>query len=129
MERRISGLFNIAVGILLVFGPWLLFKTCSTEVKIMKCYWSSKSELAIGILFVILGILILTMKDNDDNRRMSILSIAMSIIAILIPAFIIGGCIKPDMACRAVTFPTIYTISTVNIIAQSIIILSIRKKH
>lgn len=121
-NRLASGLCTIVTGLLLVFGPWNLFKACGTDVKVMKCFWSSKAELALGILFVIQGILILTMKDGEDIRRMSAMSVAMSIIAVCIPAFIIGGCMKPDMACRVSTFPSIYAISAINSIVQAIVI-------
>ena len=64
-NRLTSGLCTIITGLLLAFGPWFLFRTCGAEVKIMKCFWSCRAELALGILFVILGIFTVTMKDGQ----------------------------------------------------------------
>ena len=49
MKRAISSLLNVIVGILLIVGPWYLFKTCGTETKVMKCFWSCRAELALGL--------------------------------------------------------------------------------
>ena len=126
-NRLTSGLCTIVTGLLLAFGPWFLFRTCGADVKVMKCFWSCKAELALGILFVILGIFTVTMKDGEDIRRMSAMSVAMSVTAVCIPAFIIGGCMKPDMACRVSTFPSIYVISAINSIVQAVIIFIITR--
>ncbi len=93
----------------------------------MKCFWSCRAELALGILFVVQGIMILTAKDGEDIRRMSAMSIAMSVTAVCIPAFIIGGCMNPAMACRVSTFPSIYVISAINSIVQAVIIFRITR--
>ena len=93
----------------------------------MKCFWSCRAELALGILFVILGIFTVTMKDGEDIRRMSAMSVAMSVTAVCIPAFIIGGCMKPDMACRVSTFPSIYVISAINSIVQAVVIFRVTR--
>ena len=93
----------------------------------MKCFWSCRAELALGILFVVQGIMILTAKDGEDIRRMSAMSVAMSVMAVCIPAFIIGGCMNPAMACRVSTFPSIYVISAINSIVQAVIIFRITR--
>ena len=126
MKRAISSLLNVIVGILLIVGPWYLFKTCGTETKVMKCFWSCRAELALGLAFIALGLLALAVRDGGLLFP-CLMSIVLSFAAVCVPAWIIGGCMKPSMACRAVTFPAIYFLNAVNVFVQSGILFCSRR--
>ena len=49
----VSAITDIVLGLLLAIGPWTIFKTCSTAEKVMKCYYSCRAVLIIGILAAI----------------------------------------------------------------------------
>ena len=117
MTKKISSIGNILMGLLLMIGPWYIFGVCSTEEKIMKWFWSCRAEFAIGALAVLLGILVLFTR-NKRIVNETIMSIALSAMAILIPLVIIGGCMKPTMHCRTTTYPVFYVIGIVNILLQ-----------
>lgn len=122
MKNKVSAIFNIAAGLLLVFAPWFLFKVCSTEVKVMKCFWTSKAEIAVAVILIAIGLISFTISTTKELRALALVSIVVTAMAAALPAFIIGGCMKPAMACRTTAFPAIYIISLVNIAAQGIII-------
>ncbi|NLD46099.1 MAG: DUF4418 family protein, partial [Clostridiaceae bacterium] len=53
-KRVILGAIVTILGFLLAVGPWYIFKVCGST---MKCFWTGRAELGIGILIIILGIL------------------------------------------------------------------------
>ncbi|NLK94221.1 MAG: DUF4418 family protein [Clostridiales bacterium] len=117
--RVIFGLFNLICGVLLIIGPQTLFKVCESTEKVMKCYWSTRALIGIGILIVVSALLIFIFKDLGEQKVLSILNIFYGLVAILIPKILIGGCKAVTMKCVSLTFPAVYLISS------SIIIFSL----
>ena len=115
-NKIINALFYIIAGTLLITGPHTLFKVCDTTEKIMKCWWSTRAEAAIGGLIVFSGIILLFLKSKDALQTINLSNIAAGIAGILIPSVLIGGCGKVTMPCRSLTFPAIYVISAVIIL-------------
>ena len=128
LKNKISAAFNFAAALLLAFGPWFLFKTCGTEVKIMKCFWTSRAEIAVALILLSLAAAAFASKEKSTLATVAALSIAASLVAAALPAFLIGGCMKPDMACRTTTFPAIDLIALANIAAQGVILFLLRKR-
>ena len=128
LKNKNSAAFNIAAALLLALGPWFLFKTCGTEVKIMKCFWTSRAEIAIALILASLAVCALVSKEKAALRTAAAVSIVTSLMAAALPALLIGGCMKPDMACRTTTFPAIYLIVLANIAAQGVILFLMRKR-
>lgn len=119
MTKKICSLGNILMGIILMIGPWFIFGVCSTEEKVMKCFWSCKALFVLGILALLIGILVIIAKNKSIINEI-IMSVGISIMAILVPLVIIGGCMKSTMHCNAITFPVVYVIAGVNIVLQLI---------
>lgn len=117
MTKKISSISNILMGLLLMLGPWFIFGVCSTEEKVMKCFWSCRAQFALGILAILIGVLILIAKNKTIINEI-IMSIAISVMSILIPLVIIGGCMKNTMHCRTTTYPIFYVIGIANILIQ-----------
>lgn len=115
-NRTINAFFNILMGLALAIGPYTLFRVCDTSEKVMKCWWSVRAETAIGVLLIFAGILIWVLKNKEALYALNLNNIATGIVAILIPSKLIGGCGKEMMACRSVTFPSIYIISGIVIL-------------
>lgn len=117
MTKKVCSLGNILMGLILIVGPWFIFGTCSIEEKIMKCFWSCRAEFVLGFLSILVGILVLISKNKSILNEL-ILSITISVLTILIPLVIIGGCMKSTMHCRSITFPVFYTVAIANILLQ-----------
>jgi hypothetical protein len=71
----------------------------------MKCLWSARAELALGIPLLVLGILMAIAAYKESIRSLSILAIVLGIMIILVPTVLIGVCSNPDMDCRSVMQP------------------------
>ena len=94
----------------------------------MKCWWSAQAEISIAIMFIVAGITILAFKSAETQFGVSIMTIALGVIAILIPSVLIGGCMKDTMPCQSITFPCIYVISGVTIAVSIFYCISLAKQ-
>jgi hypothetical protein len=122
----------LIVGVFIAVGPQTIFKVCDGSKMQMKCYWSSRAEIGIGLILVVLGVLYLLLEQWQAKIAICILGITTGIIAILIPTILIGGCADKMMVCQSLSFPAIYLISVVTIIAalgNSIYIFRKRNKQ
>lgn len=117
MKNRIgTGLYFCLAAILLGIGPNTIFKVCRPGETYMKCWWSTQAEIAIAILLAVIGIGIFVFQSKQVRFGMSLVGVAIGVMAILIPGLLIGGCMNPTMACRSITFPCIYVIATITIL-------------
>jgi hypothetical protein len=131
-NRILSGVIYIISGLLIAFGPQTIFKVCAAGEMIMKCHWSARAEIGIGILSIVSGILYLFADLIKVRLNINILTLVSYGIAILIPAVLIGGCENKMMTCRSLTFPVIYVISVtviLYILGNSIYLIRNRKSH
>ena len=123
MKNKITSIGSILVGLLLSAGPQFLFLPCSTTEKFMKCFWSCKALIVVGAVIALIGLLQLISKEAKSRKVLSIVGLALCISAILIPTVIIGGCVKPDMACKMLTFPVTHTLSAIGIVLQGLTLI------
>ena len=107
-NRIITAVFTVIPGLLLAVGPWYLFKVCGSS---MKCFWTGRAELGIGVLIVILGILNLAVSSIQVRLGLNLALIFTGILAALIPTCLIGVCRMPKMNCHVVSAPSILLIS------------------
>lgn len=115
-NKVINAIFYIIIGLILAIGPYTLFKVCDTTEMVMKCFWSVRAETVLGGLLVFAGVISLILKGKEALYAVNLNSLAIGIAAILVPSKLIGGCAKEMMACRSVTFPSIYIISVIVIV-------------
>lgn len=127
MKRKILSIGTVIIGLLLAFGPQFLFQPCPTTEKFMKCFWSCRALIVVGVILALTAFLQLLTKEKESGRFLSIIGLALCVSAILIPTVIIGGCVKPDMACKMLTFPVTHSLSAIGIILQGISFLDNRK--
>ncbi|MBQ6836257.1 MAG: DUF4418 family protein [Clostridia bacterium] len=120
MKQKITSIGTLIVGLLLAFGPQFIFKPCPTTEKFMKCFWSCKALIVVGAVVAIIALLQLMAKEKESKKLLSVAALALLVSAILIPTVIIGGCQKPDMACKMLTFPVTHSLSVVGIVLQGI---------
>lgn len=129
MKQKITSIGTILVGALLAFGPQLLFRPCPTTEKVMKCFYSCRALIAIGLIVLLTGVLELLSKEAESLRFLVIIGIAACILSIMVPTVLIGGCMKPEMACKVVTFPITHALSAAGIVLQALsMIFSVKKR-
>lgn len=127
MKNKIMSIGTIVLGLLLSAGPQFLFKPCPTTEKFMKCFWSCKALIVVGAILALVGLLQLIAKEAKSRKALSVIGLALAISAILIPTVIIGGCVKPEMACKMLTFPVTHTLSTAAIVLQGLTLMAKEK--
>jgi len=120
MKQKITSIGTLIVGLLLAFGPQFIFKPCPTTEKFMKCFWSCKALIVVGAVIAIIALLQLIAKEKESKKLLSVAALALLVSAILIPTVIIGGCAKPEMACKMLTFPVTHSLSVIGIVLQGI---------
>ncbi|MDR2105639.1 MAG: DUF4418 family protein [Deferribacteraceae bacterium] len=112
-NRIISGVAGVVGGGLLSLGPQYIFRVCGLipDGAIMRCHWSAQAEIGVGGLIFALSIFLFVSK-NPVSRSAYSVSIALTgVLALLIPNYLLGGCMHPEMACRTTAFPAITVIS------------------
>jgi hypothetical protein len=73
---------------------------------LMKCVWSARAELALGIPLLAIGILLALARRKETIRSLSILGTIIGVLVILIPTSLIGVCASAMMNCNSVLKPT-----------------------
>lgn len=115
-NKLITGIFYTIAGILYIVGPYTIFRVCDSSKHIMKCHWTVQAEIGTGILFILLGVLFLFIDHKETIVAGYIVGIFNSVIAILYPLVLIGGCENSMMACKSLTFPSFYLIAALILI-------------
>lgn len=118
MQAKMFGAFIALLGFLLAITPIYIFPTCSEMITTvsgstlpMKCFWSGRAELGIGSLIFAGGILTIFFSSLQAKLAISLMLFMSSLLALAVPAFLIGGCQIEMMACQLTTFPAVYVLS------------------
>jgi hypothetical protein len=84
----------------------------------MKCFWSARAEIGVGVLLLAIGLLMLLSRFKESIRNLSILGILLGIITMLFPVYLIGVCATPTMICVTVMKPLMITSGAAAILAS-----------
>ncbi|MDP4182826.1 MAG: DUF4418 family protein [Bacillota bacterium] len=122
-NKLITGMIIIVLGILVALIPKAIFPVCANQIELMngktifmKCHWTAMTELMIGILIIVNGILLIGFKKHETCIALSIMLFLLGLAALLIPTEIIGMCETPTMACRVGTEPALIVVSVITMI-------------
>jgi hypothetical protein len=130
MKNRIfPGISFILLGLLIAIGPFTLFRVCEWDMMIMKCFWTARTELGIGILIAILGILTLLFTSSRIRLGLSITAALNGILILLIPTALIGVCEEPLLPCRVLTLPSLVILSSILIVISLVNAIVLFKKE
>lgn len=127
-KNKVFGIIYMIFGLFLAISPHKIFPVCEKMEKVMKCHWTAQAELGIGLLIFALGVLLIIFKSKETQTALSLVGFISGILALLFPTVLIGGCMKPEMACRTHAFPAIYAISVLLIIISVVHIMYLRKQ-
>ncbi len=96
----------------------------------MKCLWSARAELALGIPLLVLGILMLLARLKETIRSLSVLGVVLGILIILVPTSIIGVCANPDMDCLSIMKPLMIVVGILTILVSlAALVLNERRRN
>ncbi|HWQ64234.1 MAG TPA: DUF4418 family protein, partial [Methanospirillum sp.] len=126
----------IIVGLLTIFLPWYILPVCEAADKsspgmadmhmdkgvIMKCGYTARGEIGLGILGVLLGLTLLILPRREARRAVGIQTIGVGIITILLPTVLIGVCGTPTAPCVIGTKPGLILLGTITIIIGVILV-------
>ena len=115
-NKLITIITYLAAAILFIVGPKTIFKVCEVGEKPMLCHWSTRAEIGIAIILIVVAILYFLAKTVREKIFVISISIVVIIVSVLIPSILIGGCNMKTMACQSITFPAFYLISSILII-------------
>ena len=108
IKAKITGLLTAVLGILTFLIPTVIFKVCEAmDGKYMKCYWTSQTEIALGIATAVLGLLIILSKRKAAASAYSVAAAINGVLVILIPTIVIGVCGSVEMPCASGTKPAL----------------------
>jgi len=83
-----------------------------------RCFYTARGEIAVAVPLLIIGIFMLVSSRKETWRALSVLGIIEGLFAILLPAVLIGVCMKSTMICRQEMEPTLYAAGGVALAAS-----------
>jgi hypothetical protein len=125
-------MFKIIAVVILILALVVIlvpqFTNCSAEGRTltlkngktvaMKCTWSAKAELALGIPLLAVGVLMAISRRKETIRSLSVLAGIIGVLVILIPSSLIGVCASADMDCNSIMKPTMIVCGILIILAS-----------
>lgn len=106
-NKKIFGYISAIIGFLLILAPKYITPVCQpmADGKFMKCHWMGNITMGIGAVILVLALIFIIVKDSKIAIGIAISNICIGILEIFHANFLIGGCMKADMGCRAKTIP------------------------
>lgn len=131
-KSYLYGTFFILFGLIIALGPKFIFKICSIGCiccsDIPQCYWTSQAEIGMGFLISAIGFCFFIFTDPKTNIGLIIGIFLSSIVSLLIPITLIGGCGEITMNCRRIAFPALIIENVILLILSlSIMIVLVRE--
>ncbi|MBN1135047.1 MAG: DUF4418 family protein [Anaerolineae bacterium] len=85
----------------------------------MKCHWTARAEIAVGVPLLVVGLLIPFSKRKESIRNLGIVGAVLGVMTILLPGILIGVCSNDDMICNSLMDPVL-VLAGVLVIAASL---------
>ena len=130
MKKNI--VFSVALlllAALVAAAPYSFAKVCDAGEKVMKCHWTARAELFLGLASVFLALL-----RFSGRSRQFLLGLDLGIFVnaagiILFPTVLIGVCGMASMHCHSVTRPVLIVLGILLLTVSALdAALSLRSK-
>ena len=108
--KKVNVIFSLLIlvlGALTAIAPYSFAHVCEVGEKVMKCHWTGRIELFLGISIAVLGLLKLISADAKYQLGLNAGILVNALGVILTPTLLIGVCGMKSMHCAAVTKPTL----------------------
>ena len=127
----------IILALVLAIAP--AFTDCQSQDKVitlengktisMKCHWTGRAEIGVAVPLGLVGIMLLFSRRRESRVDLSILGIALGVLAILFPTVIIGVCMTPTMTCVTAMEPILIAAGAVAVAASlAALVLAARRR-
>ncbi len=100
-------LLILILGALTAIAPYSFAHVCEAGEKVMKCHWTGRIELFLGISVAVLGLLKLISADAKYQLGLNAGILLNALGVILTPTLLIGVCGMKSMHCASVSKPTL----------------------
>jgi len=84
----------------------------------MKCHWTARAEIAVGVPLLVVGLLMLAGKRKESIRNLGIVGAVLGLMAVLLPGVLIGVCSNDDMICNSIMDPALILMGVLVIVAS-----------
>jgi hypothetical protein len=108
------GIVIVVLALLVAIFPQ--FTTCESQGKYitmasgattpMKCSWTAKAELAVGVPLFAVGAMMAFNRRKENFLSLSVLGVILGVAVLLLPTSLIGVC-SSNMLCNTVMKPTL----------------------
>lgn len=107
--KKVNVVFSLLIllGALTAIAPYSFAHVCETGEKVMKCHWTGRIELFLGISVAVLGLLKLISADAKYQLGLNAGILLNALGVILTPTLLIGVCGMKSMHCASVSKPTL----------------------
>jgi len=92
----------------------------------MKCLWSARGALAVGVSLAVAGALLFFARRKETRRALSIVGALLGLSAILLPTTLIGTCASDGAVCNT-TMKPIMLVAGGLAVAASLIVLVVNE--
>ncbi|WP_010258172.1 DUF4418 family protein [Treponema primitia] len=117
-KRLITGIPFIVLGILIAIGPITIFPVCEIRDVIMKCHWTARAELGVGLSIAVLGILTLFFESKIFGLSAGVF--INGILVLLFPTVLIGVCAHPRASCHMLALPALLVLGSITIVVAAL---------
>lgn len=107
----------LVLGVLIALTPRYIFPVCEYKgMRVMtqgggytpmRCFYTSRTELGLGFLIVLLSIFLLLSAQRETQVYLCLSLAAIFSLVLLVPIWLIGICQGPTMPCRVGTWPAL----------------------
>ena len=119
----------VLLGALVAAGPYSFAHVCEVGEKIMKCHWTARVELFLGLSVAVLGLLKFLSSDAKYQLGLNFGLLINALGVLLTPTVLIGVCGMKKMHCHAVTKPTLIVFAILILVAALAQSVSLWKKR
>lgn len=113
-KRNLIVIFQIILALILAIGALSFFGPCpSMGEKVGPCKGASQTITGLGTCIAILGVVALYLRNWKARIALSVVSLALSVVALLTPGTLHKLCMMETMRCNTVMKPATMILSAV----------------
>jgi hypothetical protein len=98
-------------------------QVAATIVPKMKCLWSARGALAVGVSLAVAGALLFFARRKETRRALAIVSALLGLFTILLPTTLIGTCASDAAVCNTTMKPIMLAAGGLALAASVIILV------
>ena len=109
-----------ALGVLIMLAPISFAKVCPVGEKVMKCFWTGRVVVFLGIGTALISAIRFFIASNDFAFAADFATAINAAGVILFPTAIIGVCGNHAMQCNAITKPSLIVLGILTLVVLAV---------